>query len=73
MFYVVSLTEHVLFAFLFHQSKKLTLILVALNAGGLCGCQEADHWHVFWDCPVIKPFWAEIHKTSTILVNHNGP
>ncbi len=22
-----------------------------------CGFLEANHWHIFWECPVIKPFW----------------
>ena len=28
----------------------------------LCGNQNANHWHIFWDCPVIRTYWSEIHK-----------
>lgn len=29
----------------------------------LCGNQDASHWHIFWECPVIRNFWLKIHKT----------
>uniref|UniRef100_A0A3B1JE93 Reverse transcriptase domain-containing protein n=1 Tax=Astyanax mexicanus TaxID=7994 RepID=A0A3B1JE93_ASTMX len=25
-----------------------------------CGCQEANHYHLFWGCPNIKRFWDDI-------------
>ena len=28
----------------------------------LCGTDDAGHFHVFWDCWVIKGYWEEIHK-----------
>lgn len=34
-----------------------------------CGFQEANHWHIFWACPVIKPFWAELHKALESIFN----
>ena len=33
----------------------------------LCGNQNANHWHIFWDCPVIRPYWTEIHKALEII------
>ena len=27
-----------------------------------CNQKEANHFHVFWDCPVLQPYWTEIHK-----------
>ena len=29
----------------------------------LCGHEEANHWHIFWDCPTIEQFWTKIHRT----------
>lgn len=28
----------------------------------LCGSNEAHHFHIFWDCPTLTPFWQMIHK-----------
>ena len=25
-----------------------------------CGEQLADHFHIFWSCPAIQPYWQEI-------------
>ena len=25
-----------------------------------CGEQMADHFHIFWNCPAIQPYWQEI-------------
>ena len=38
-----------------------------------CGSREANHWHIFWDCPVIKPFWAEFHKALKSILNTDLP
>lgn len=27
-----------------------------------CGANEANHFHVFWDCPVLTSYWQEIHS-----------
>ena len=27
-----------------------------------CGKPMADHFHIFWDCSFIQPFWDEISK-----------
>ena len=27
-----------------------------------CGNQNANHFHAFWDCPVIKDYWKGIHN-----------
>ena len=27
-----------------------------------CGNQSANHYHVFWDCPVVRDYWREIHN-----------
>ena len=36
-----------------------------------CGSREANHWHIFWDCPVIKNFWAEFHRSINTIFNTN--
>lgn len=33
-----------------------------------CGNAQADHFHVFWDCPIIHSFWQDIMvKINSIL------
>lgn len=32
-----------------------------------CGCQEAHHYHVFWDCLVIQKYWSEVNKALQIV------
>ena len=27
-----------------------------------CGKMMADHFHIFWDCPSIQPYWQEVTK-----------
>lgn len=29
---------------------------------GSCGADKADHFHVFWGCPLINHYWKEIKK-----------
>ena len=38
-----------------------------------CGHREANHWHIFWECPVLEPFWTELHKVLSGLFNTNLP
>jgi len=38
-----------------------------------CGSQEANHWHIFWECPVIKNFWIEFHRTINTIFGANLP
>lgn len=38
-----------------------------------CGAQEANHWHIFWECPVIRPFWADFHQILEIILNTDLP
>ena len=26
-----------------------------------CGAIEANHFHIFWDCPVLTSYWRDIH------------
>lgn len=26
-----------------------------------CGAKEANHFHIFWDCPVVSPYWQDVH------------
>lgn len=28
----------------------------------LCGENNANHFHIFWSCQVLVPYWQEIHK-----------
>ncbi len=33
-----------------------------------CGSREANHFHIFWDCPKLSLYWNGIHKTlSTVF------
>uniref|UniRef100_A0A3Q2X1G0 Reverse transcriptase zinc-binding domain-containing protein n=1 Tax=Haplochromis burtoni TaxID=8153 RepID=A0A3Q2X1G0_HAPBU len=27
-----------------------------------CGNQSANHYHIFWDCSILRDYWREIHK-----------
>ena len=27
-----------------------------------CGNQHANHFHIFWDCPIIADYWKGIHN-----------
>lgn len=38
-----------------------------------CGFREANHWHIFWERPVIRPFWAEFHKALKSILNTDLP
>lgn len=39
----------------------------------VCGSREANHWHVFWECPVIRYFWEEIHEALESIFNTEIP
>ena len=39
----------------------------------LCGSRDANHWRIFWECPVIRHFWLEIHKTLESIFNVKIP
>lgn len=30
-----------------------------------CGELVADHFHIFWGCPAIQPYWSEIVEVIT--------
>ena len=32
-----------------------------------CGSQDANHSHVFWDCPKVHSFWRKIHLELEII------
>lgn len=34
-----------------------------------CGSQDANHWHIFWDCPIIAQFWKDVHKNMESIFN----
>ena len=38
-----------------------------------CGTDNANHFHVFWNCPVIVPYWQEIHKHINNVFGVNIP
>ena len=38
-----------------------------------CGSEDANHWHILWDCPVIKQYWIEIHKDIENIFNMKIP
>lgn len=31
------------------------------NCWRMCGSDVANHYHLFWDCPKLSPFWHDIH------------
>ena len=39
----------------------------------LCGLNEANHLHVFWECPLLVPYWREIHKNLEAIFGVNIP
>ena len=39
----------------------------------LCGSNGANHFHIFWDCQAIRPYWEEIHKHIKNVFNVNIP
>lgn len=39
----------------------------------LCGTNGANHFHIFWDCLVIKPYWEAIHKHIKDVLNVEIP
>lgn len=34
---------------------------------------DANHYHIFWSCPVLTPFWQEIHKHISNIFGANIP
>lgn len=32
-----------------------------------CGHARANHFHIFWECPRVVPFWKEIHKVMETI------
>lgn len=38
-----------------------------------CGSTEANHFHIFWDCQVIRTYWEEIHKHIKNVFGVNIP
>ena len=38
-----------------------------------CGQIEANHFHVFWDCPVLETYWREVHTHMEAVFGTNIP
>lgn len=38
-----------------------------------CGNMNANHYHVFWGCQVIKTYWKEIHKAIQDIFGSHLP
>lgn len=38
-----------------------------------CGTMKANHYHVFWECHVIKKYWKEIHKAIQEIFGSHLP
>lgn len=34
-----------------------------------CGQTMADHYHIFWACPLIQPYWKEIAGEIQIILS----
>lgn len=43
-----------------HQEKYKNTSLMCWRQ---CGLREANHFHIFWDCPKLSLYWNGIHKT----------
>ena len=39
----------------------------------LCGLNEANHLYVFWECPLLVPYWREIHTNLEAVFGVNIP
>lgn len=37
------------------------------NCWRQCGSHEANHYHVFWDCPKVSSFWHKVHTELEII------
>uniref|UniRef100_A0A3P9LA26 Reverse transcriptase domain-containing protein n=1 Tax=Oryzias latipes TaxID=8090 RepID=A0A3P9LA26_ORYLA len=46
---------------------------VGTSCWRLCGSSEANHYHIFWDCPVLISFWQEIHKCLEMTFQETFP
>lgn len=33
-----------------------------------CGNAQANHFHVFWDCPIIRPYWRDVVEEIKSIV-----
>lgn len=38
-----------------------------------CGKDEANHYHIFWSCPGLRPFWDNIVKTIPRILGQQIP
>lgn len=38
-----------------------------------CGENKANHFHIFWDCPCIVPFWQEVNKNMEKILKLQLP
>ena len=39
----------------------------------LCGEKSANHFHIFWECPSIIPYWNELKKSMTKILKVELP
>ena len=39
----------------------------------LCGENEANHFHIFWRCPCILPYWQELQKSMEKILKVHIP
>ncbi len=46
----------------FLTPKQKNTFLGNSNGWRLCGSQDANHFHIFGDCPNIRSFWKYIHN-----------
>ncbi len=38
-----------------------------------CGEENANHYHIFWGCPPIAPFWQGVHKCMKDILKMDIP
>lgn len=38
-----------------------------------CGTQDANHTHIFWDCPKLSVFWEVIFEALKVIFRRNVP
>ena len=38
-----------------------------------CSAERANHFHIFWECPKLKSFWENVHKSLCSVFNCQLP
>lgn len=63
----------------FFITPKITALQTGTQSQGFCwrqcGASTANHFHIFWACPKIQPYWrevaTEIHKIMGVELDYS--